>query len=428
MSRRTHREGGTPADEGMTLIEVVVALGLFAVMSSAVLVVLVSAITTTTDDKARLEAVSLASRELEITRDTFTSLTRGPDRVQANRVVNPSPLPGGTAGQPIIVNNVPYTVVRTAQWSSVGSAASACDDGTTAELAYLRVKVEVSWPALGDRPPVTLNTVMTPPKGTYSSLQGHIGLKVIDSAGDPKPGVTVTAKASNGTTVSGATASDGCVLLAHLTAGSYTVTASQSGFVSLKGDPTASITAAVQAGQLWRGTIEYDQAASITATLVAPTGFTLPTSAVPVIIANSGLQPIGVKAITGTGNPRAVSNLWPYPSGYGVWAGACQDADPGLTGEPLPTLTTDRGGNATTTVTLAPLEVHAPANSTVTLTHARDTLCGTGATITLGKTGADGVLMASAPYGVWQAVVGTTSKEVVLTAEADAPIETVTFP
>jgi type II secretory pathway pseudopilin PulG len=428
MSTRTHHPGEAPRDDGMTLIEVVIALGLFAVMSSAVLVIVVAAVKTTSDDKARLEAVSLASRELEITRDTFASITRGPDRVQANRVVNPSPLPGGAAGQPLVINNVPYTVVRTAQWTSVGAAASACDDGTTAELAYLRVKVEVSWPALGDRPPVTLDTVMTPPKGTYSTLLGHIGLKVIDSEGNPKPGVTVTAKSSTGATVSGSTAGDGCVLLAHLTAGSYTVTASQAGFVSLKGDPTASITAAVQAGQLWRGTIEYDQSASISVTLASPNGFALPTSAVPVVIANSGLQPIGLKAVTGTGNPRSITNLWPYPSGYGVWAGTCQDANPGLTGDPLATVTTLRGGTATATATLAPLEVHAPANSTVTLTHARDSLCGTGSTLTLGKTDATGVLETSAPYGVWQAVVGSTSKEVVLTAEADAPLETVTFP
>jgi type II secretory pathway pseudopilin PulG len=237
----------------MTLIEVVVALGLFAIMSTAALSVLVSAITLTRDDKARLEAVNLASRELEITRDTFSAVTRGPDQVETNRVLNPSPLPGGRVGDPLVVNKVPYTVVRTAQWAPVNSAAaSTCDEGTTSELAYLHVKVQVSWPELGDRPPVTMDTVMTPPKGTYSALAGHIGLKVIDSEGRPRSGVQVTARAASGATETGVTGDDGCALLAYLNAGSYAVTVSAPGFVNPKGDPTGTLTAQVQAGQLWR--------------------------------------------------------------------------------------------------------------------------------------------------------------------------------
>ena len=66
----------------------------------------------------------------------------GPDSVQTNLVVNPSPLAGGEAGEPLVVNGVPYTVERTAQWAPVeGEAASTCDEGTTTELAYLRVRV-----------------------------------------------------------------------------------------------------------------------------------------------------------------------------------------------------------------------------------------------------------------------------------------------
>src|SRR6201999_4437148 len=100
----------------MTLIEVIVALGLFALMSTAVLGVLGSAVNSTKDDKSRLEAVSLASPELEIVRDTFTAVTRGPDWVTENQVTNPDPLPGGTAGQAIVLDGVPYTVKRTARW------------------------------------------------------------------------------------------------------------------------------------------------------------------------------------------------------------------------------------------------------------------------------------------------------------------------
>jgi hypothetical protein len=129
-----------------------------------------------------------------------------------------------------------------------------------------------------------------------------------------------------------------------------------------------------------------------------------------------------------------VTNLWPYPSGYEVWAGGCQDADPGLTGvrdRPVPT---ERGTTVDTTVRLAPLEVHAPAGSTVRADHVADSLCTSAVQLTLGTTDASGVLRTSAPYGHWTVVVGGTGKEVVLAADpADPPLPAaaapvVTFP
>lgn len=399
----------------MTLIEVVVAIGLFAVMSTAVLSVLGSAITLTRDDKARLEAVNLAARELEITRDTFSSVTRGPDQVLTNRVVNPSPLPGGTAGQPLVIDKVPYTVVRTAQWSSVDSqAATTCDEGTTTELAYLHVVVEVSWPELGDRPPVTMDTVMTPPKGTYSALTGHIGVKVIDSLGDPQPGVQVTARSSTGETKTGATSGDGCALLAFLSAGSYAITVSAPGYVNPKGDPTGTTTAQVQTGQLWRGSVEYDLASAITATFATTPGYPAPTGTGMVVsIGNSAIQPVGSRSIAGAGDPRVLANLWPYPSGYQLWAGGCQDSDPDFTGDQrdLP-VAAPAGGSTDATVTLAPLEIRAAASRAVTAKHAADGLCPGGATIQLGNTDPSGLLKVSIPYGTWTITVGTATKKI----------------
>lgn len=416
--RRRQQTPPATRDAGMTLVEVVVALGLLAIMSTAVITVLLSTITLTRDDQARLEAVSLASRELEIARDGFASVLRGPSSVEANRVVNPSPLPGGTAGEPLVVNNVPYTVVRTAQWTSVGSTASACDDGTNAELAYLKVKVEVSWPELGSRPPVTMDTLMTPPKGTYSSLLGHIGLKVVDSAGQPKAGVTVTAQSATALKT-GVTAADGCVLLDHLPDGAYTVTASQPHFVNLEGDPTASVTATVQPGQLWRGTIEYDESATISVAMTTDDGFALPTGDVPVTLMNSGLQPTGLRVVTGSGNPRLIPDLWPYPSGYGVWAGGCQDADPALSGTSDLPVTTSRGGVTAATVRLVPFEVHTLPGATVRLQHAADSLCPAVTELALGTASPEGILKTSAPAGVWTVVVPgvTASPDVALSAD-----------
>ena len=79
------------------------------------------------------------------------------------------------------------------QWASVnGAGGSTCDDGTNAELAYLQVKVEVSWPALGTRPPVHDGHDHDPAQGhLLGNLTGHVGVKVIDRLGGPQSGIGV---------------------------------------------------------------------------------------------------------------------------------------------------------------------------------------------------------------------------------------------
>ncbi|GAB6986445.1 PulJ/GspJ family protein [Nocardioides pyridinolyticus] len=386
-SRDTHAR-----DAGMTLVEVVVAIGLFAVMSTAVLSVLGSAIVAARDDKSRIAAINLAVRELEIVRDMFSSITRGPDQITENRVVNPHPLPGGTAGRPLVVDNIPYTVVREAQWQAVGSEAdsSACDDGTSTELAYLHVKVMVTWPGLGDRRPVTVDTVMTPRKGTYSSDLSHIGLKVVGADGEGNGGVLVTATSSTGQVKTGTTASGdaplyagrGCVLLSHLPAGDWTVTANSPGFVDPAGRATTTVDVHLAPGQLWRGSVEYDAAATIVATIPHPDGYELPPAVadLPLTLASTGLQPIGARTVAGTGSTRTLTTLWPYASGYDVWTGGCED------GSSSSLVTTLPGQTSSTTVPLGKVEVRAAPGTSVTAVHDPDRLCTATTTIPLGTT------------------------------------------
>lgn len=422
----TNSRARVQRDAGMSLLEVIIALGLFAVLATSVLSVLNAATVQSRDDKFRLQAVNLATRELEISRDTFTSLTRGPDRVEINRVYNPNPLPGGVVGKALVVDNVPYTVVRTATWSAVGEAASTCDEGTSSELAYLRVQVEVSWPGLEGRPPVAMHTVLTPPKGTYSSLSGHIGIKIIDSLGAPDVGRSVTVKNAS-RTVTSTTAADGCALFPFLDAGTYNVTVNAAGFVNRKGDPTGSLTAQVQPGQLWRGSIEYDNSAAIAVTFTTLAGYALPSNnTLPVALGNSGIVPSGSRVVTGTGQTRTVSNLWPYPAGYQLWAGPCLDNDPQFSGDqrdlPVPS---SPGGSTPATVTLAAIEVVGPANRTVTATHAKDNACTAPVTVTLGVTNSAGRLKTSLPYGKW--TVASSTVDDTVTLYKDDPAQMVTL-
>lgn len=406
-------------DSGFTLIEVIVAFALFLSLISASIVLLTWIQRTTRDNSYRTTGTNLAARELAVTADAFNSQTRGPKTVQINEVVNPNPLAGGTDGDPLVIDNVPYTVKRTAQWASVGSAAaSTCDEGTNKELAYLRVHVEVTWPGAESRP-VEMNTVLTPMKGTYSISDGHIGLRVIDTDGLPREGQAVTISGPSGTKTA-STAEDGCVLFAFLTPGSYTVTLDSSGYVDLTGTKKSVQTVTVATGQLWRGTVSYDRSAKLNVAFTTTAGYALPaTNNIPLMLSTSA----GTFERAGTGNSRTVTDLWPYPSGYEIWAGRCLDNDPANLGEARPPVVVSDPGVTTSNVgiPLAPLSVKGTGAVTATSKPSIDnpkSPC-PATTITLGN--ASGELKTSLPYGQWTIKIGTKSKDVLL-KQATGPV------
>nr|WP_280637315.1 prepilin-type N-terminal cleavage/methylation domain-containing protein [Nocardioides sp. W7] len=419
MSSSARRSHGAPArrDDGMTLIEVVVALGLFLVIAGAVLSLLGSAIRLAKEDRYRMVATSLATRELEITRDAFTARTGGPTSITTNQVVNPNPLPGGAADRPLVVDDVPYTVTRTAQWAQVGStAASTCDDGSTAELAFLRVRVEVTWPGLGERPPVSTDTVMTPPKGTYAQNTGHIGVRLLDAEGEPLVGTSVSVAGPSGTT-SGVTAADGCAVFAFLPEGSYVISAALAGHITRDGTTSKTIT--VLPGQLVRTVLEYALASRLVVTYQTTAGHE-PKGATefPVTLANSALVPSGTTVRRGavdSSGTQTVDSLWPYPAGYEVWAGACTDSDPYQNDQARELVAAAPGATSTVTLPLAAVQVtlsgSGRGNKDVTATRADDAGCPGGASIALGKTNASGVLKTSLPYGRWKLSANGRSSE-----------------
>ncbi|TYL46420.1 hypothetical protein FXB39_13590 [Nocardioides sp. BGMRC 2183] len=412
-------------DGGFTLIEVIVAFGLFVALVSASLVLLSWTQRTARDNTYRTTALNLAARELAITSDAFNSLLRGPETIAINQVTNANPLAGGTAGQPLTVDNVPYTVRRVAQWSAVGSAAaSTCDDGTSEELAYLRVHVEVTWPGGGS--PAEMDTVLTPLKGTYSVNDGHIGVKVIDRDGQPRGGQSVTINGPSGTKTA-QTADDGCVLFAFVTPGSYTVTLDSTGYVDLAGAKRSVRTVTVTPGQLWRGSVSYDSAASVAARFVTADGYALPSNNnLPLMFSTSA----GTVERAGTGNARTITDLWPHASGYEVWAGRCLDNDPVNTGGARePVVASDPAVTTTVDVPLAPLTVRRGSGSATVTATSKPSVdnpkspCST-MTITLGST-TGGTLKTSLPYGRWSIRVGSSSAaDVTLTQAGTPPVVT----
>ena len=146
-------------------------------------------------------------------------------------------------------------------------------------------------------------------------------------------------------------------------------------------------------------------------------------------VANSNLT-VGYKSFqqsaTGSGATRTITPLFPYASGYQVWAGDCADADPaaytgGSRGAVLasnPGATTSGGSAALdavdVTVRRTSVTGTVVSGATVSAIHAAGTGCTAGETLTTTTTTDSlGKLRLALPYGAWtiRAVSGSPHRD-----------------
>jgi type II secretory pathway pseudopilin PulG len=403
--------GRAGRQDGYSVVELLVALTVFALVFAAVSIGIGRALELNRGNRNRSAAAYLAARELEEVRaQSFSSVTLG--RTTCVYTTTSCNLPS------------PYTVVQDVAWASPGSTTTSCDVPTSsgAALAYKRVTVTVTWPDMNGVAPVTSQTLLTPPGGTFDPNDGHILVQAFDRDALPLAGKTVSL--SGPATASQTTTSDGCAFFAYLDPGTYTATITTSGYVDRQGNQPATQSVGVTASQITRVQFDYDEAATLSVGLVAPSGAVLPTGTygIAMTVANSNLT-VGYKsfqqAATGSGTTRTITPLFPYASGYQVWAGDCADADPaaysgGSRGAVLasnPAATTSGSANLDA-VDLVVKRSNGTlmSNATVVATHTAGTGCTSGETLTTTtKTDTNGKLRLALPYGTWTVTATTSS-------------------
>jgi hypothetical protein len=344
------------------------------------------------NDRHRSVAANLAAEEMDTIRSTdFTDLTVG--RVETTRDLD----------------GIVYTVTRDSEWVLGDAQSGACDAPADAEPRYLRVDVAVRWPVMSGVAPVTSNTIVTPPVGTYDETTGHIGVKIVDRDAAPVGGVNVTL--AGPLSGSQTTTADGCAFFAFLPAGAYTATVSAAGYVSDQGVATPVQPASVTVGATTSLLFQYDRAATLDLTLIgkdlgapAPTG-------VAVTLANAHMLPTGFEAFPGSGSPRQITDLFPFADGYEAWAGTCADASSGA-----PPLAVQPGSATAATILMPEVQVtvmqdlgggtFAPVPSLpVQAVHVADGSCAGGESYSLGVTDAAGQLAFALPWGTWDVQV-----------------------
>ena len=216
------------------------------------------------------------------------------------------------------------------------------------------------------------------------------------------------------------TASDGCAVFASSTAGTYTASISQSGYVDNYGNTTASKSVGLAPGTLTQVTINYDQAATLNVTMQTTAGYALPTTWPQDTLANTGLQPSGFKYVATSSATTTITGLWPFIDGYTSWGGSCTQADPAASGGTRSAaVVIAAGGTGASTVTLAPVTITVRKTSsggilqpgvTVTATPSNTSTCAAAENpLTLGVTNASGALATSLPAGNWTIKISTKS-------------------
>lgn len=399
---RLHRHD----DEGLTLVEVVVALTLFGVLLSTVSVALTSMLTKVRSNQNRTVAANLAQRVI--------------DRLHA---VPAAQLPEGAMptqtfrnGGDVFTVNASATTVT--DGASGVTTTSECEG--SGALNAKRLTVVVTWAGMGSTRPVRTDTLRQLTTGELDLAKGGVSIRVVDRAGQPVGGQRVTLSPGN---QPDDTDPFGCASFTGLTAGSYTLTVTQvtapgsQARVDWSGSTSPTRTVTVIGGAQTRlEDIAFDRQAQVR--LTWPTDSRYPMLLGGTVQAGAGLgssafvggdrsyPPCGTApsapCATSTSTSATIGGLFPFSTGYQYWAGWCSDARPTSS---VPTATVTPNATSTVAAPVALIQVqtvdnkNAPTSSPDDITIRNNAGCYSAVT---GRTsGGTGQLWLSLPAGTW---------------------------
>jgi Carboxypeptidase regulatory-like domain len=201
---------------GLTIVEVVVTAAIVVLIAGGTLTGIDAAGRSSADLRHRTQAQELAQADQE--------RLRGMSSLQ---------LSGLNETRQVPLDGTNFEVTSTGQFLDHVGQGTSCGN-TSAD--YVRIVSTVDWQPLNKRPPVVVQSVITPPIG------GTMIIKVpdenIDVDGQGVAGAQVEVVGPE--TYNATTSADGCVVIAGMEAGDYDVTASKTNFVDWDGNTEVS--------------------------------------------------------------------------------------------------------------------------------------------------------------------------------------------
>ncbi len=340
--RRRHLLARLRADEsGFGLIEVIVSSMLLVLVSSGIYLGLEGASKSSGINKQRSFATGLAQQDQ--------------DRMRAMAVAELSNYRNVSRPGEYVIANIDYTITSSASWITDSTGSASCTSGT-ARAHYLRIASSVTWPNMRISP-VTVESVVAPPAGSFGTDLGSLAVQVRNRDGNGFSGVGVTLTGARNYTDT--TNELGCVLWGFLPVGNYTVGISKLGYVDGNGVASPTQIAGVVGEATTTLAFDYDLAGWLDVSfqsLDRANGRTVTANGSAISLVNGHWTV--PKLLTGASAPAMrASQLFPYPEGYGVYAGNCAGARPDAYGGTIPVAVVPRGGGASVTVFEPPVDL-----------------------------------------------------------------------
>lgn len=317
------------AEAGFTLIEVLAATVVITVLAAGVATALIAGNHLSANQRLASQGDQLAQQDQERLKGLSS------DQLDA--------LSGGSSRQ-VTLDGTTFTVTSQTQFINA-TGGPTCSTGAAAYYHTSSIVTAFN-PATGTTQTVAQeDSVITPPAG------GALLTQVNDQTKSPLSGVTVSATGPSD--ASATTDSTGCVVLAGLTPGNYTVALSDPGYVDPTGNPNPSSSATVTStGTQTPGTnpLTMGLAGSINATFttsavtgnqgVASVSWLGTGSSKSMITPGTCVIPASTTSCNVAGpapvtTPIILTDLFPfafagpsYTNNYQVWAGQCLQEQP----------------------------------------------------------------------------------------------------
>ncbi len=409
MKRPGHSRRGSPArtrgEAGVSIVELLVSLTLFSLIVGSLVTLIATGLSVARNNKDRSVAAHVASQTMDrLRQQDFGEIAIG----QTNSSKT--------------IGSVKYDVQTDTEWVANAATTNACDSASGSPRV-LRATVTVTWPNMRGTQPVETSTEITPPVGSYDPLNGHIAVRIRDRDAGSLGGVPVRVVGPGVDRTQTSLDGSGCAFFGFLAPGNYGISLGTPGWVDRQSDATPSQRVGVTAETTTSVAFDYDNAATLQATLTG-TGGGAPATGVPVTLANTAFLPSGTKTAPGVGTLRIIANLFPFSAGVQAWAGACADADPegadaggaaywpGALRDPAISLTP--GSTVAATVSMGTVDLDfgrvtpgAPAN--IVAIHDPDSGCPSGQTLSIAAfAGATGSQKVALPWGRWRIEASAT--------------------
>lgn len=298
--------------DGWALIEVIVSTVLVIIVGLALLSGIDGARGTTAKNRSHAAAGALAEQELERLR-SYDPLA----------LTNYHQVSNQTLGKE------PFSVDSSATWVSDSSGTPSCVNSSS-QSDYLKLLVVVTPALVNHGAPVSVESVVAP-KSAAIATRGTLAVMVTDRNNNPRAGIPVSLSGAG--TYSTTTGANGCAIFSYIPQGNYVAHVSAAPLVGVAGSTTVDQPATVLAGSTRVTTISFDQPAHIAVSFdTSVSGVVRTAGWRAVSVANPNLPTPGIRSfnVTPPSGPNTITtpDLYPFTSGYGVFAGGCSANNP----------------------------------------------------------------------------------------------------